>query len=238
MIVLKNILRKPTRPKRCQIRCASASAFIPLWINFQLFNLSFIISMKPAVVPVGCTKTRPWTRDGCSMAKRQAMFAPAPSPNTMVWGIFRWSRILINSLAISSNVGYFLEWQPSRQERIDSKAFTGETLLDREYSGTILLAWQVYMHPHNALFSKRRNKQRRRSIAYIARSLTMHAFRVETRTRWRPNLETKNFRLLSSTVDRSSFLRLHPMSWSVITKHLALLPVSSWMRSRKHSQRF
>jgi hypothetical protein len=71
-------------------------------------SLSFIISIKPAVVPVGWTSTRPCTRDGCSIAKRQAILAPAPSPNITACGIFNWSRIIINSLAISSNDGYFL----------------------------------------------------------------------------------------------------------------------------------
>lgn len=74
-----------------------------------MLSLSFIISIKPAVVPVGWTSTRPWTRDGCSIAKRQAILAPAPSPNRTACGIFNWSTTLINSLAISSNVGYLLK---------------------------------------------------------------------------------------------------------------------------------
>jgi len=73
-----------------------------------LLSLSFIISIKPAVEPVGWTSTRPCTRDGYSIAKRQAIFAPAPSPNITVCGIFNWSTTFINSLAISSNVGYLL----------------------------------------------------------------------------------------------------------------------------------
>ena len=186
---------------------------MPLWMSFQLFSLSFIISMKPAVVPVGCTRTRPWTREGCSIEKRQAIFAPAPSPKITACGIFSRSRILISSPAISSNEGYFLS--TAREIRV----FVSN---DQRTRYSIARGLAASSCPGKSTWTQtmRCLLERKSFLHANERSvrLTEHASQVERWIRWTQNLgEREGETSSSANNEQRDRLRLQPMSWMVMT---------------------